>query len=373
MSKKDSTQQMMMAAVAVNTAINAADCFGLLPLRGSKLNISGTAKIGCVETSQISLCDKEEKALQIKAGSTEYMRFDTKNKKVVIFKDSEQTGNQTVTGALTVKAAKGEDAGHVTAVEAHLEKGDVSGNWKAGSVETSKVNLKNKESKAFVLEDDATTKRTYMTVDTDAINPSVNLNQNTNVDKDLTVSGTTFLEKTRMRSDIVSIDNTAKLTLTPEDSGRKIILNGTLAVTGGQLVQLPTITTDDIGTYYDFIVTVTGNSGAAGSYKIQTGGNATNLALAPTASYDDFVGRLPVLDAAATTTLDKSAVAPSAGDGTLVLALNTANGTIQTGTYLRCTAIAASTTTAGTDVWLLEGMIITNDATGFVTTNLFVA
>jgi hypothetical protein len=130
MSKKDSRQQMMMAAVAVNTAINAADCLGLLPLRGSKLNVSGTATVGCLETHEISLHSKQEKALQIKEGTTEYMRFDTKNKKVVIFKDSEQTGNQAITGGLTVKAARG------VAGDA-----DIAGKMKSGSVETGTATI----------------------------------------------------------------------------------------------------------------------------------------------------------------------------------------------------------------------------------------
>ena len=130
MSKKDSTQQMMMAAVAVNTAINAADCFGLLPIRGNKLNISGTAKVGCLETHEISLHSKEEKALVVKDGTTEYMRFDTKNKKVVIFKDSEHVGNHTHTGSIEVKAGKGPASGTVKSVkseatEANFDSADI--------------------------------------------------------------------------------------------------------------------------------------------------------------------------------------------------------------------------------------------------------
>ena len=54
-------QQMIQAAVCVNTALNAADCFGLLPVRGKSLNISGSASIdgqvaapklyGCIQTA----------------------------------------------------------------------------------------------------------------------------------------------------------------------------------------------------------------------------------------------------------------------------------------------------------------------------------
>jgi hypothetical protein len=68
---------MLQAAVAVNTALNAADCFGLLPVRGTKLNISGNAKVGSLETDEIRMADEQTKALEIKEGANAYMTIST--------------------------------------------------------------------------------------------------------------------------------------------------------------------------------------------------------------------------------------------------------------------------------------------------------
>merc|ERR1711968_273887 len=120
-SKNNQRQQMLQAAVAVNTALNAADCFGFLPVRGTKLNISGTAHVGCLETDEIVLCDNEKKALCISEGDNEYLCFSTEDDKEMITasKDmthngnltrtgtSTQTGNATIIGQLDVNSAKG--------------------------------------------------------------------------------------------------------------------------------------------------------------------------------------------------------------------------------------------------------------------------
>merc|ERR1711871_1111461 len=108
-SKNNQRQQMLQAAVAVNTALNAADCFGFLPVRGTKLNISGLAKVGCLETDEIQLYDNEKKAMCISEGDNEYFCFSTEDGKEMITAeqdmthngDSTQTGNTTRTGTLS--------------------------------------------------------------------------------------------------------------------------------------------------------------------------------------------------------------------------------------------------------------------------------
>ena len=171
-----------------------------------------------------------------------------------------------------------------------------------------------------------------------------------------------------------SVAQTAVKTLTTDDSGTLIVLGSTASQI--QVFNLPTIPDATyIGTFFDFIVTVTGNSTSAGSYTINTGGHASDLTAAPTAGYDDFhlASKLLILEPTIVATGDKLLVSPTNGDGALILAANTTNAIIATGTTFRLTAVAASTTTASTDVWLLEGNLMTTQATGFVTTNLFTA
>jgi len=163
---------------------------------------------------------------------------------------------------------------------------------------------------------------------------------------------------------------TAETSLTAAQSGSLIVLNSTASQI--QVINLPTVKPQNVGVYYDFVVTVIGNSAAAGSYTINTGGHATDWDSA-TKGYDDFVGTLAVLDGAAEAAGDKTAVLPASGEGTLVLADDTTNANIAVGASFRLTAILASTIgTASADVWLCSGLLL-GEATGFVTTNLFTA
>ena len=164
-------------------------------------------------------------------------------------------------------------------------------------------------------------------------------------------------------------------TLTTALTGSLVNLNGTASQI--QVINLPTITTNDVGTYYDFIVTAIGNSGAAGSYTINTGGHASDSSGdSATIGYDDFHPSSTLLISAATivATADKSTVLPSSGDGTMIIADNTSVAPIALGTNFRMTAVAESTIgTAAANVWYIEGVLFTSEATGFVTTNLFTA
>ena len=162
-------------------------------------------------------------------------------------------------------------------------------------------------------------------------------------------------------------------TLTPALTGSLVVLNSTASQI--QVINLPTVTTGDVGIYYDFTVRVSGNSAAAGSYTINTGGHATDSSGdSATIGYDDFVGTVKVLDITAITAADKSTAVPASGEGTLVLALNTTDAEIGVGSSFRLTAIAESSIgTASADVWLIEGTILSPDATGFVTGALFTA
>jgi hypothetical protein len=166
---------------------------------------------------------------------------------------------------------------------------------------------------------------------------------------------------------------TAETNLSVAQSGALMLLDGTASQI--QVINLPTITSADIGTYYDFNVLAIGNSGAAGSYTINTGGHATDVTTgnSRTAGYDDFIGVLRVVDNVATTTADKSNIVPAGGEGAFIIADDTTNGVLGLGSSFRATAVAASTTTAAANVWLLEGRLFTAEATGFVTTNVFTA
>ena len=164
---------------------------------------------------------------------------------------------------------------------------------------------------------------------------------------------------------------TAETDLTAAQSGSLIVLNGT--PTQIQVINLPTIKDGDVGTYFEFIVTVIGNSAAAGSYTINTGGHASDPDSA-TKGYDDFVGTLKIVDNVAVTTADKSNIVPAGGEGALIIADDTTNGVADVGTSFTLTAIAASTIgTAAANVWLIDGTMMTAQATSFVTTNVFTA
>ena len=164
---------------------------------------------------------------------------------------------------------------------------------------------------------------------------------------------------------------TAETDLTAAQSGSLIVLNGTPSQI--QVINLPTIKDGDVGTYFEFIVTVIGNSAAAGSYTINTGGHATDPDSA-TKGYDDFVGTLKIVDNVAVTTADKSNIVPAGGEGALIIADDTTNGVADVGTSFTLTAIVPSTIgTAAANVWLLDGTMMTAQATSFVTTNVFTA
>merc|ERR1711871_1612913 len=122
-SKNTQRQQMLQAAVAVNTALNAADCFGFLPVRGTKLNISGLAKVGCLETDEIQLCDNEKKAMCISEGDNEYLCFSTEDGKEMITAEQDIThnGDSTKTGDGNFKKSSARAAGGNVIAE-----GDVS-------------------------------------------------------------------------------------------------------------------------------------------------------------------------------------------------------------------------------------------------------
>ena len=164
---------------------------------------------------------------------------------------------------------------------------------------------------------------------------------------------------------------TAETDLTAAQSGSLIVLNGTPSQI--QVINLPTIKDGDVGTYFEFIVTVIGNSAAAGSYTINTGGHASDPDSA-TKGYDDFVGTLKIVDNVAVTTADKSNIVPAGGEGALIIADDTTNGVAEVGTSFTLTAIVPSTIgTAAANVWLIDGTMMTAQATSFVTTNVFTA
>ena len=161
---------------------------------------------------------------------------------------------------------------------------------------------------------------------------------------------------------------TAETNLSVKDSGALIMLSGTPSQI--QVINLPTIKPEDVGTTYEFYVAVIGNGSAPGSYTINTGGHATDSD-SRTAGYDDFIGLLRVIDATEYTATDTTNAVPGSGDGTLVLANDTTNGEVKVGSCFTCTAVAASDIgTASSDVWLVQGVMI-GDAAGWVTTALF--
>ena len=181
--------------------------------------------------------------------------------------------------------------------------------------------------------------------------------------------GVTFTK----RNVINIVAQTDATSLTAAQTGSLIMLSGTPSQI--QVINLPTVKPEDVGIFYEFFVDIIGNSGAAGSYTINTGGHATDDDSA-TAGYDDFHPDSSLLVAEGVTTAegDVLRVGVSSGDGTMILADNTTNAVIVVGSRIKMTAIAASTIgTASGDVWLVEGQLNTSQATGFVTTNLFTA
>ena len=171
-----------------------------------------------------------------------------------------------------------------------------------------------------------------------------------------------------------SVAQTSEKNLSTDDSGMLVVLGSTASQI--QVFNLPTITDADLGTYFDFVVTVTGNSAAAGSYTINTGGSATSATATPTKGYDDFIGTLRVKDNSAINphATEATNIVPAGGEGTLVLADDTTNGVIAVGSNFRVTAIAASTIgTASGNTWLVTGLLMTAQATAFVTTAVFTA
>ena len=166
---------------------------------------------------------------------------------------------------------------------------------------------------------------------------------------------------------------TAETTLTVAQTGSLINLNSTAAQI--QVINLPTIRGKDVGTWYEFVVTAIGASGAAGSYTINTGGHATDPDSA-TAGYDDIVGVVSIVDTSlpAMPADDASNAIPASGEGTMVLANNTRNAIIALGSHFRMTAVIASPIgTASGNVWHIDGTLCTSQATGFVTGALFTA
>ena len=166
---------------------------------------------------------------------------------------------------------------------------------------------------------------------------------------------------------------TAETTLTVAQTGSLINLNGTASQI--QVINLPTIRGKDVGTWYEFVVTAIGNSGAAGSYTINTGGHATDPDSA-TAGYDDIIGVVSIVDTSlpAMPADDASNAIPASGEGTMILADDTGNAVIALGSHFRMTAVIASPIgTASGNVWHIDGTLCTAQATGFVTGALFTA
>ena len=207
---------------------------------------------------------------------------------------------------------------------------------------------------------------------------------------DISGSGALIIEKTATFHSIVSatggavtlkkkmlniVAQTSATQLTVGDSGTTIMLGGGAGTQAGQIqvINLPTVQAADVGTYFDFRVGVSGNSGAEGSFTINTGGHASNLtpAQAATLGYDDFFGVLHVVDTTGVIANDRSIITPADGEGAMILALDTTSGGIAVGSSFRCMAVNPSTTTEDTNVWWLSGTLLSADATGFVTTNVF--
>lgn len=163
------------------------------------------------------------------------------------------------------------------------------------------------------------------------------------------------------RRNVITLNTAKNKVLTVAESGSLINIDNSSNVL--IVVGLPTIEPGNVGTFYEFVLTGV-SAGDTTRIQIQTGGHATTInEFNRTAKYDDFIGGLNQFNNGAGTAADIHYITPVNGDGELVFDSNLGNNRSQAGTRFRCTAIAASTTTASTDVWLLEGALIVSDAT----------
>ena len=161
------------------------------------------------------------------------------------------------------------------------------------------------------------------------------------------------------RRNVITLNTTTNRVLTVAESGSLINIDNSSDVL--IVVGLPTIEAGNVGTFYEFVLTGV-STGDATRIQIQTGGHATTInENNRTAKYDDLIGGLNQLEATNVAAADVQYITPSNGDGELVFDSDLPNNLAQAGTRFRCTAIAPSTTTASTDVWLLEGTLIVSN------------
>lgn len=168
------------------------------------------------------------------------------------------------------------------------------------------------------------------------------------------------------RRNVITLNTTTDRVLTVAESGSLININNSSNVL--IVVGLPTIEAGNVGTFYEFVLTGVSNGDTSNlnnkQIHIRTGGHATTINEANrTPNYDDFIGGLNQLESTNVAASDVQYITPSNGDGELVFDSDLLNNLAQAGTHFRCTAIAASTTIASTDVWLLEGTLIVSDGT----------
>ena len=162
------------------------------------------------------------------------------------------------------------------------------------------------------------------------------------------------------RRNVITLTTTTDRELTVAESGSLININNSVS-NEEIIVGLPTIEAGNVGTFYEFVLTGV-SAGDTTRIHIQTGGHATTINEDNrTANYDDFIGGLNQLETTGVAADDVQYITPSNNNGELVFDSNLINNLAQAGTRFRCTAIAASTTTANTDVWLLEGTLIVSN------------
>jgi len=162
------------------------------------------------------------------------------------------------------------------------------------------------------------------------------------------------------RRNVITLTTTTDRELTVAESGSLININNS-GSNEEIIVGLPTIEAGNVGTFYEFVLTGV-STGDNTRIHIRTGGNATTINEGNrTPNYDDFIGGLNQLEATNVAAADVQYITPSNGDGELVFDSDLPNNLAQAGTRFRCTAIAPSTTTANTDVWLLEGTLIVSN------------
>ena len=123
------------------------------------------------------------------------------------------------------------------------------------------------------------------------------------------------------------VAQTAATALTPEDSGTTVVLGGGVGTHAAQIqvINLPTILAAEVGTYYDFIVGLSANSGAAGSYTINAGGHASDLTGAATldAASLALTGAVTVATGIQSTTVARTATDDGTGNGTIAAGTST--------------------------------------------------